>query len=192
LVVAPAPKVAAWAAQPIANDQGGCRLTPLVLGAETLPRAAPEMLAGRSHTAMLQALMHCRGPADVPLFEQAMSTLETLSTQERLGYHEILRSCLAPTFLAITVVAMSMENTRWYQSFVERLEAEGEARGLERGRKTELLRVVTRQLGRRCGLPGPEARAKMEALSIETLEDLAEALLAFTSGADLEAWLSAR
>jgi hypothetical protein len=64
LVVAPDPKVAAWAAQPIANDQGGCRLTPLVLGAETLPRAAPEMLAGRPHTVMLQALMNCRCPAD--------------------------------------------------------------------------------------------------------------------------------
>jgi hypothetical protein len=190
LVAAPDPKVARWAARPIALNASGSVLVPLVLGPGTLPRLPPGELVGRPHSAVLQALMHCRGPGDLPLFQQAMHILEPLPARDRIGYHEIMRVALAPSFLALAEVAMSFEQTHWYQNLVETWKAEGEARGLAAGRKAELLRVVTRLLGRRCGLPGPEARAKMEALSIETLEDLAEALLDFTSGADLEAWLA--
>ncbi|MEB3220768.1 MAG: DUF4351 domain-containing protein [Candidatus Sericytochromatia bacterium] len=195
LVVAPNPRVAVWAARPIAIDTGTSSLAPLVLGPATLPRAAPETLAGRPHAAVLQALMHCRGPGDIPLFRQAMHILEPLPVREKIGYHENMREALAPSFLALAEVAMSFEQTTWYQNLVAKLQAEGEARGraegAEEGRKRELIRVISRLLGRRVGLPGPEALARMEGMAIETLEDLAEALLDFNGPEDLEGWLSA-
>ena len=199
LVVAPDPRVAAWAAQPIPIDTGGMCLTPLVLGPATLPRATPETLEGRPHAAVLQALMHCRGPGDLPLFRQAMHILAPLPARDRIGYHEIMRVALAPSFLALAEVAMSFEQTHWYQNLVASWKAEGKAEGLaegkaegtEEGRKRELVRVISRQLGRRVGLPGPEALAQMEGMSIEALEDLAEALLDFEGPEDLAAWLAA-
>ncbi|MEB3223456.1 MAG: DUF4351 domain-containing protein [Candidatus Sericytochromatia bacterium] len=49
--------------------------------------------------------------------------------------------------------------------------------------------LLRRLLGRRVGLPGPEALARMEGMAIETLEDLAEALLDFHGPEDLAtAW----
>ncbi|MEB3196496.1 MAG: DUF4351 domain-containing protein, partial [Candidatus Sericytochromatia bacterium] len=130
--------------------------------------------------------------------------LEPLPARDRIGYHEIMRVGLAPSFLTLAEVAMSFEQTNWYQSLVanwraegreegrQEGRAEGESRGVTAGRKSELLRVISRQLGRRLALPGPAALAQMEALSIETLEDLAEDLLDFTAPSDLDAWLARR
>ena len=50
---------------------------------------------------------------------------------------------------------------------------------------------MLRQLARRCGLPGPELTARVEGLTLEQTETLAEDLLDFATLADLEAWLEA-
>ncbi len=47
-----------------------------------------------------------------------------------------------------------------------------------------------RQLTRRVGELSQEIRQRIESLSLEQLENLGEALLDFTSMADLDAWLS--
>ncbi|WP_442861100.1 DUF4351 domain-containing protein [Calothrix sp. NIES-3974] len=61
----------------------------------------------------------------------------------------------------------------------------------EEGRKAEACQLITRQLTRRVGeLPQP-VRSQVESLSLEQLENLGEALLDFTSMADLDAWLAA-
>jgi hypothetical protein len=177
-----------------------------VLGTEDFPRLDIETLAGHPHATVFHALLHCRDKGDLPLLQQALTDVNTLPQPDRIGYYEILRSCLAPSFLKLTEVAMSLEHTRFYQEFVERLKAEGELKGELKGRaegKAEgraegraegqqlgLLRTISRQLGRRLALPGPEALAKMETLPIETLELLAEDLLDFTAPADLDAWLA--
>jgi hypothetical protein len=46
-------------------------------------------------------------------------------------------------------------------------------------------------LQRRCGPIAPEQLARIRALPVKRLEELAEALLDFQSGADLESWLRA-
>ncbi|MEB3298173.1 MAG: DUF4351 domain-containing protein, partial [Candidatus Sericytochromatia bacterium] len=129
---------------------------------------------------------------------------------DRIGYYEILRSCLFPSFLELAEVAMSLEHTRFYQELVARLKAEGKAEGVaegraegvaegkaegkaqgeELGRKAQLIRTISRLLGRRVALPGGEALAMMEALSLDALEQLAEDLLDFNRPEDLEVWLA--
>lgn len=69
---------------------------------------------------------------------------------------------------------------------------EGRQKGLQEGRHQGALRAALRLLGRRIGLPGPEAQARLEALSAEALEDLVEAVLDFQGPEDLVTWLDAR
>ena len=67
--------------------------------------------------------------------------------------------------------------------------AEGEASGLERGLQQErafVIRLLTRKLGNLT----PQLQTQVNSLKIDTLESLGEALLDFTSIADLESWLS--
>ncbi|MEH2138446.1 DUF4351 domain-containing protein [Nostoc sp.] len=62
--------------------------------------------------------------------------------------------------------------------------------GIEQGRREEALSVVMRQLYRRIGIVTPELRSQIEALSLTQLEDLSEALLDFSTAADLTNWLN--
>jgi len=88
---------------------------------------------------------------------------------------------------------------RYYQDLIDRARAEGRAMGrakalaeAEAEDKASMVRIVSRLLVRRVAPPGPEALAKMEALPIEALGDLAEALLDFSGPDDLDAWLAGR
>ncbi|WP_066380428.1 Rpn family recombination-promoting nuclease/putative transposase [Anabaena sp. CA = ATCC 33047] len=60
----------------------------------------------------------------------------------------------------------------------------------EEGREVEARSLILRQLTRRLGELPPPVRQQVENLSLEQLENLAEALLDFTSLDDLQAWLS--
>ena len=62
---------------------------------------------------------------------------------------------------------------------------------LAEGRQEEAASVTMRLLNRRCGPLNPETRTRIEALPLERLETLAEALLDFQGPADLAAWLAA-
>ncbi len=61
--------------------------------------------------------------------------------------------------------------------------------GREEGRQSEL-RLVMRQLTRRIGTITPELQFQIQELSLAQLEDLGEALLDFTTEADLINWLN--
>ncbi|MBD2335483.1 DUF4351 domain-containing protein [Calothrix sp. FACHB-156] len=63
-------------------------------------------------------------------------------------------------------------------------------KGEERGKKQEALQLVLRQLTRRFGVVEPQTEQQIRALAIAQLEDLAEALLDFTSQADLANYLT--
>lgn len=58
-------------------------------------------------------------------------------------------------------------------------------------RQEEARSLVLLQLTRRVGELSPEVRQRVKSLSLEQLENLGEALLDFTSMADLDAWLAA-
>ena len=66
----------------------------------------------------------------------------------------------------------------------------GEQRGELRGRQAEGQTLILRQLNRRFGELPPEMRSRVEALPLEELENLGEALLDFKAIADLEAWFT--
>ncbi|MFM7676395.1 MAG: DUF4351 domain-containing protein [Synechococcus sp.] len=63
--------------------------------------------------------------------------------------------------------------------------------GEARGKAREAAKVTLRLLARRCGTLSEATTARIEALPLEQLEALAEALLDFTGPADLSAWLAA-
>ncbi len=81
------------------------------------------------------------------------------------------------------MLGITLKETRVYREIKEE--------GREEGRKAEACQLIMRQLTRRVGeLPQP-VRSQVESLSLEQLENLGEALLDFTSMADLDAWLAA-
>jgi len=81
-------------------------------------------------------------------------------------------------------------HTRAAQDLLDRGRQEGEAQGEARGRAAEAASVALRQLNRRCGPLTDASTTRIQALPLEQLEALAEALLDFSSPADLAAWLA--
>lgn len=76
-----------------------------------------------------------------------------------------------------------------YQEILAEGEQIGEQRGEQQGRLAEGRSLVLRLLNRRLGELPPDVQAQIETLSLEQVENLAEALLDFQDIADLEAWL---
>ena len=62
---------------------------------------------------------------------------------------------------------------------------------LQEGRQEEGQSLILRQLTRRIGDVAPDLRTKVQALSLQQLEALGEALLDFSEPGDLEKWLDA-
>ncbi|MCL1470739.1 DUF4351 domain-containing protein [Argonema antarcticum] len=60
---------------------------------------------------------------------------------------------------------------------------------LEEGREEEALSLILRQMGRRIGTLDPQLHDRIQALSRSQLEALSEALLDFSTAADLIDWL---
>ncbi|MDF5709810.1 MAG: DUF4351 domain-containing protein [Nostoc sp. S4] len=71
----------------------------------------------------------------------------------------------------------------------QRIIRQGIEQGIEQGRKQEALSVVVRLLTRRIGIIAPQLLTQLEVLSVTQLEELSEALLDFSTAADLAGWL---
>ncbi len=69
--------------------------------------------------------------------------------------------------------------------------AEGRQEGLQEGRRDEAAAMALRLLNRRCGPLTADTTSQIQALLLEQLEALADALLDFQGPADLAAWLAA-
>jgi predicted transposase YdaD len=69
--------------------------------------------------------------------------------------------------------------------------AEGRQEGLQEGEAREAAKMTLRLLNRRCGPLSEATTAQIQALPLEQLETLADALLDFTGPADLSTWLAA-
>ncbi|MBN8562739.1 MAG: Rpn family recombination-promoting nuclease/putative transposase [Leptolyngbya sp. UWPOB_LEPTO1] len=82
-----------------------------------------------------------------------------------------------------------LRESPWYQEILREGERLGEQRGKQEGRQEEGRSLILKQLARRVGALSPETTAQVEALSIEQLEELGEALLDFTQIEELTAWL---
>ncbi|MEA3642696.1 MAG: DUF4351 domain-containing protein, partial [Lamprobacter sp.] len=88
-----------------------------------------------------------------------------------------------------------LEQTRAYREIVAKnqpiWQEEGRKEGRQEGRQGEAQRVALRLLRRRLGTLSKAQQARIQALSVDQLEDLIEALLDFSAIADLETWLAA-
>ncbi len=94
----------------------------------------------------------------------------------------------------ISTIAQMLAGLRFRSAFIRQFFKEGVMRESVIYQEILLegeLAIVLRQLNRRIGAFSPELRAKIQALSPAQLEDLGEALLDFSSAADLAAWLQA-
>ncbi|MFM7635496.1 MAG: DUF4351 domain-containing protein [Cyanobacteriota bacterium] len=78
-----------------------------------------------------------------------------------------------------------------YQEIFGQGRQEGRKEGRQEGRRDEAAAVTLRQLNRRCGPLSPATIARIQALPLERLESLADALLDFSGPADLSTWLQA-
>jgi predicted transposase YdaD len=80
-------------------------------------------------------------------------------------------------------------HTRAFQDILAEGREEGLEKGREEGRRREASTLALRQLERRCGSLDAPTTARIEALSLWQLEELALALLDFRSAQDLQTWL---
>jgi hypothetical protein len=83
------------------------------------------------------------------------------------------------------IVAMNPETQEAVMEIVTSWMEEGIQQGIQQGMQA----IVQRQLLKRIGTIKPELQARISQLSSIQLEDLAEAVLDFSSAADLVAWL---
>ena len=84
-----------------------------------------------------------------------------------------------------------LRHTRAAQDWLAAGRQEGHQEGLQEGRRDEAAAMTLRQLNRRCGPLSEATTAQIQALPLEQLEALADALLDFQGPADLAAWLVA-
>jgi predicted transposase YdaD len=75
-----------------------------------------------------------------------------------------------------------LEESPWYNEILRR----GEARGRQEEASSFVLRLLTRQLG----AIAPDLQAQIQAMSLDRLQVLGEALLDFSALDDLNTWLS--
>ena len=87
------------------------------------------------------------------------------------------------------MLGIELAQTRVYQEAKAEGETIGEAKGLAQGLQQERALVV-RLLTKKLGNLTPKNQSRINELSIDRVESLGEALLDFTSSADLENWLS--
>jgi predicted transposase YdaD len=83
-----------------------------------------------------------------------------------------------------------MQESVIYQDILQKGLQQGLQQGEERGKKQEALELILRLLTRRFSAIEPEVEQQIRTLSITQLEDLAEALLDFTSPSDLVNYLA--
>jgi hypothetical protein len=125
-------------------------------------------------------------PANHPMKRTTMEYLAVLQISLNVGQN-------LSTDERVLAMNLSPVYEKWRQETLDEglqqgLE-QGLEQGLQRGRQEEGRSLILRQLTRRIGTITPTSEAKILTLSISELETLGEALLDFSSSADLDDWL---
>jgi len=87
------------------------------------------------------------------------------------------------------MLGITLQETRVYREIKAEGREEGIVVGREEGREEATTNLILRQLTRRFGAISEDLQVAIAGLPLHKLEDLSEALLDFTSLADLQAWL---
>lgn len=90
-----------------------------------------------------------------------------------------------------SMLGITLKETRVYREIKEEGREQGREEGLEEAREV-MANAISRQLTKRLGNLSEEMRSSISGLPLSVLEDLSEALLDFSSLADLQAWLEAQ
>jgi hypothetical protein len=150
------------------NPVASALMAKMGMSAEERPRVKLECLR------LLATLQ--LNPARLRLISGFIDTYLRLTAQEMLLFEQE-----ADTLLERSEKVKVMElTTSWKEE------------GIIEGRREESQQLVLRQLRRRWGVLPPGLVAQLQALPLEEMENLAEALLDFTSLADLDHWLRNR
>ena len=128
------------------------------------------------------------------LYRQGYTREDVLNLYQFIDWVMTLPEALEQQFLQ-AVRQLEEENKMPYITSAERFGLEqgleqGLQQGLEQGMQREGANVVLRQLNRRIGSVAPNVKSQIKGLSVEQLEELAEALLDFETEANLLDWLS--
>ena len=86
----------------------------------------------------------------------------------------------------VKIPTQELRHSRAAQELIE----EGHQQGQAEGRRAEAASMTLRLITRRCGPLSEATTARIQALPLERLESLADALLDFRGAADLTAWLA--
>ncbi|MEH2321875.1 DUF4351 domain-containing protein [Nostoc sp.] len=86
-----------------------------------------------------------------------------------------------------SMLGITLQQTRVYRD----IKAEGRAEGREEGREA-MANAISRLLTKRLGELSAEMRSSISGLPFPLLEELSDALLDFTTLADLQSWLEGR
>ena len=114
-------------------------------------------------------------PARMQLISGFIDTYLRLNAEEQVIFQTEI-SQLEPTQQEVVMQIV----TSWME--------EGIQQGLQQG-ELKIIQIIQRQLTRRIGVINPELQEQVRRLSLTQLEDLAEALLDFSTEADLVNWL---
>jgi predicted transposase YdaD len=87
------------------------------------------------------------------------------------------------------MMVLSQAYLEWEQKTEQRGELKGRQEGELKGRQEGEQALIIRLLTRRFGEIGPDLRGAVQALSLERLENLGDALLDFSELVDLVNWL---
>ncbi|MBN3922330.1 DUF4351 domain-containing protein [Nostoc sp. NMS4] len=110
-------------------------------------------------------------PAQIQLISGFIDTYLDLNAQEEIMFQEQLASIEPKQEERVMQIV-----TSWMRQ------------GIQQGELT----LILRQLNRRIGEVNPQLQERIQTLSTDELENLGEALLDFTTTADLEAWFESR
>jgi predicted transposase YdaD len=114
---------------------------------------------------------------------QRVSTIESIQQRcEASAYVQLLAGL---RFDKTLIRQVFREDIMRESVIYQEIQQEGEERGILKGEQT----VILRQLARRVGDVSPELQSQIQSLSLYQLEALADALLDFSTLADLRIWL---
>jgi predicted transposase YdaD len=148
-----------------------------------------ELVFEQSLNALLPFVPILRNGSEASVVQRALNQLRQ---DEQLVELESLLAFFASFVLGSEVVRQIMRwdmavlrESPWYQEILREGERLGEQRGRQEEGRSLILKLLTRQVGQL----SPDTIAQVEALSIDQLEALGEALLDFTQASDLGNWL---
>ena len=196
VVVTLSPRVAAWAAKPIALGHPGVSLVPLVIGPSAVPVVCdPAEAAAVPELAVLSAIVHGRSQAGEGIARAALEAAGRLDDERAALYIDVVIASLHAAARNILEELMANGTYQYQSDFAKRYVAQGHVEGRAEGKAEG--RAEGKAEGRAEGKSEGKAEGRAEAIltvlearGIEVTTSLRERVLACTEDATLDTWLT--